>query len=140
LTEIKIFNPHSLPAPKGYSHGALAPEGRLLFVAGQIGCDTHGALVSADLAEQFERALLNMMEVVRAAGGDAGSVVRLDIYVTDAVQYRTRLKSLGEAYRRVMGKHFPAMALVEVNGLFEPTAKVEVEATAVIPRGKDHQR
>jgi enamine deaminase RidA (YjgF/YER057c/UK114 family) len=130
-----MVNPDSLPKPRGYNHGVLAggpAGGRILFISGQIGCDGDGVIVSSDLVVQFERALRNMLEVVRASGGDVGSIARLTIYVTDATIYRARLKALGDVYRNVMGKHYPAMALLEVKGLFDPGAKIEIEATAVL--------
>ncbi len=133
MTTLTLLDPDGLPRPRGFSHGMMAHAGgRLLFVAGQIGCDENGALVSSDLVEQFERALSNVLAVVRAAGGDAASVARITIYVTDAVLYRAHLKGLGQAWRRVMGRHYPAMALLEVKGLFEPSARIELEATAVL--------
>src|SRR5262249_60016544 len=95
---------------------------RILFVAGQIGCDRQGAIVSSDIVEQFERALANTMVVVSEAGGQPSSIVRMIIYTTHVLQYRTRLKGLGEAYRRGMGPHYPALVLLEVKGLFEPNA------------------
>ena len=127
-----FVNPASLPAPRGFSHGVAMDGDRVLFVAGQIGCDQHGTMVSSDIVEQFERALSNAVEVVREAGGTSESIARLTIYTTDMAQYRARLKGLGEAYRKDMGRHYPAMALLEVKALFEPMAKVELEATAVI--------
>jgi enamine deaminase RidA (YjgF/YER057c/UK114 family) len=126
------LNPPSLPAPRGFSHGVVASGERILFVAGQIGCDAKGAIASSDLVDQFERALRNVMEVVVQAGGGPESIARMTVYVTDLIEYRARLKGIGEAWRRVMGKRYPAMCLVEVNRLFEPTAKVELEATAVL--------
>lgn len=127
-----MINPPSLPRPRGYNHGVLTPAGRLLFVAGQIGCDAHGVVTSSDLVEQFERALRNLVAVVAAAGGAPESIARIDIFVTDALQYRARLKGLGAAYQRVMGRHYPAMTLLEVRALFDPTAKIELEGTAVL--------
>lgn len=128
------IQPASLGAAKGYSNGMLAPAGaRLLFVAGQIGWDKGGKLVSDEFAAQFRKALENAMAVVREAGGEAGHVGRLTIYVVDRHEYNAQLKQVGAAYREVMGKHFPAMALVEVKALLEPGAKVEIEATAAVP-------
>lgn len=109
-----------------------APGGRILFVAGQVGWDENQRLVEGGFAEQFAQALANVVAVVRAAGGDAENVGRLTIYVTDCSEYLTQIKEVGEAYRGVMGKHYPAMALVEVQALLEPDAKVEIEATAVV--------
>jgi enamine deaminase RidA (YjgF/YER057c/UK114 family) len=133
MSRFSFFNPDALPAPKGFNHGVMAPgAGRILFVAGQIGCDRQGAVVSSDIVEQFELALGNMMLVIREAGGTPESIARLTIYTTDVLQYRSRLKGLGEAYRKVMGRHYPAMALLEVKGLFEPNARIELEATAIL--------
>ncbi len=128
----KLVNPGALPAPKGFSHGVLASGSRTLFVAGQIGCDANGVVVDSDLVVQFERALENVVAVVREAGGVAASVTRLTIYVTDALEYRGRLKGLGQAWQRVMGKHYPAISLLEVKSLFDRGARIELEATAVL--------
>lgn len=128
-----VFNPESLAKPHGYSNGMLLGPGRTLFVAGQIGWDANAKLVSTDIVPQFEQALKNSLEVVRAAGGSAEHVGRLTIYVTDKRAYLAKTREIGEGYRRVFGKHFPAMALVEVKDLLEDGALVEVEATAVIP-------
>lgn len=125
-------NPESLGAPKGYSNGILA-SGRTLFVAGQIAWDRAHRIVCQDFAGQFGKALENVLEVVRAAGGGPGHVARLTIYVTDRHEYLGALAAVGQAYRAVMGRHFPAMSLVEVKALLEPGAKVEIEATAVLP-------
>jgi enamine deaminase RidA (YjgF/YER057c/UK114 family) len=126
-------NPESLGAPKGYSNGILTPPGRFLFVAGQIAWDAEHRIVSADFARQFERALANVVAVVREAGGEPTHLARLTIYVTDRDAYLADLGGVGKAYRAVMGRHFPAMALVEVKALLEPGAKVEIEGTAVLP-------
>ena len=129
-----LINPEELGAPRGYSHGILTPPGsRLLFIAGQVGWDAEQRLVSDDFLGQFDQALTNVVAVVQAAGGDARHIARLTIYVLDKQQYLEDLRGVGEAYRRVMGRHFPAMALVEVRGLVEPGAKVEIEGTAAIP-------
>jgi len=128
------INPESLGAPRGYSHGMLAPAGgRLLCVAGQVAWDRDGRLAAADFPGQLARALENVLAVVRAAGGGPEHVVRLTLYVTDRRQYLADLPAVGEAYRRAMGRRYPAMALVEVAGLLEPGALVEIEGTAVVP-------
>jgi enamine deaminase RidA (YjgF/YER057c/UK114 family) len=106
--------------------------GELLFVAGQIGSTRTGPLVSADLVAQFAQALDNVLDVVWAAGGRPESVARFVLYVTDKREYRDRSKPIGEAYRKRMGKHFPAMTLVEVKSLLEDDAKVEIEAVALL--------
>jgi enamine deaminase RidA (YjgF/YER057c/UK114 family) len=129
-----MVNPESLGAPKGYSNGVLAaPNGRLLFVAGQVAWDADQRVVSEDFAEQFARALENVVTVVTAAGGKAEDLVRFTIFVTDKREYVAGLRRIGEHYRRVMGRHYPAMALIEVKGLLEEGAKVEIEGTAVLP-------
>ena len=130
---MRLINPAELGAPSGYSNGALAPAGaQILFVAGQVGWNRDQKLVSDDFAAQFEQALRNVVTVVTEAGGTAENLARLTVYVTDKQEYLEDLEALGQAYRRVMGRHFPAMALVEVQALLEPGAKVEIEGTAAI--------
>lgn len=129
----RLINPEALGAPRGYSNGVLAATGQLLFVAGQIGWDAEGRLVSGDLTPQFERALANVLGVVAAAGGVPSDLCRLTIYVADRDEYLREVKGIGAVYRRLMGRHYPAMALLEVARLLEQGAKVEIEATAVIP-------
>lgn len=131
---MRLINPAELGAPSGYSHGALTPAGsRILFVAGQVGWDQDQHLVSDSFVDQFEQALDNVVTVVKEAGGTAENVARLTIFVTDKQEYLEGLEALGQAYRRVMGRHFPAMALVEVQAFLEPGAKIEIEGTAAIP-------
>ena len=129
----KLVNPPSMGKPRGYSNGVLsAGGGNLLFVAGQIGCDENQKVVSDDFVEQFDQALANVLTVVREAGGQADEIARLVIYVTSKAEYVDSLRIVGERYRKRMGTHFPAMALLEVKGLLDPAAKVEIEATAVV--------
>ncbi len=124
-----LINPAS-----GYSNGVLADaDGRLLFIAGQIAWDENQKIVSDDFVEQFDRALENVVTVVKAGGGKADNIARLVIYVTDKIEYRERTKEVGDRYRKHMGKHFPAMVLVEVKGLLDDRAKVEIEGMAVLP-------
>jgi enamine deaminase RidA (YjgF/YER057c/UK114 family) len=130
--KMTIINPASLAEPRGYNNGLLFEGGRLLFVAGQIGWDRERRIISDDFADQFALALENVLAVVREAGGDAASIARLLIFVTDKKEYISRLKDVGAAYRHIMGKHFPAMSLVEVSALLEDLAKVEIEAIAII--------
>lgn len=132
---MKILNPEALGEPRGYSNGVLMESGLLLFIAGQIGWDGDQRIVSDDFAAQFAQALENVLTVVREAGGEAENIARLTIYVADKQEYSSHLRDVGSAYRQLMGKHFPAMTLVEVSGLLEHLAKVEIEATAVIPAG-----
>jgi enamine deaminase RidA (YjgF/YER057c/UK114 family) len=128
----KLVNPESLGAPHGYSNGVLAAAGRLLFISGQIAWDKQQQIVSADLAEQFDRALANVIAVVTEAGGKPEQIARLIIYVTDKNEYKARMKEIGERYRARMGKHFPAMVLVEVAGLLEDRAQIEIEGIAIL--------
>lgn len=124
----EIINPESLGAPSGWNHGMLGPRGgRVLFVAGQT-----APAAGPGLVDQWAAVLERVVRVVRAAGGGPTDIGRMTIYVTDLAAYKANLKPIGEAYRRVMGKHFPAMALVEVTSLVDLGAVVEIEATAVI--------
>jgi enamine deaminase RidA (YjgF/YER057c/UK114 family) len=128
-----IINPAELGAPRGWNNGMLARAGgRTLFIAGQTARDGSGRVAAADFVTQFDAALGNVLVVLGQAGGAPGDIGRCTIYVTDMAQYRASLKPLGEAYRRRMGTHFPAMALVEVKSLVDPQAMVEIEATAVL--------
>lgn len=136
MSRVAPINPASLGAPRGYSHGVLAPAGgRLLAIAGQVAWDERQAVVGDDFASQFGQALANVVAVVREAGGEPRDVAQLTIFVVDCHEYTSSLKRVGEAYRRVMGSHYPAMALVEVSALLEPGAKVEIQGLAVLPPG-----
>ena len=129
----KLINPESLGAPHGYSNGVLTePGGRLLFIAGQVAWNQQQQIVAGDLVGQFDRALANVIAVVTEAGGRPEQIARLVIYVTDKDEYRVHMKEIGERYRARMGKHFPAMVLVEVAGLLEDRAKIEIEGTAIV--------
>jgi enamine deaminase RidA (YjgF/YER057c/UK114 family) len=130
---MKPINPKSLGRPRGYANGQLTREGpRLLFIAGQIGWDEEQRLVSDDFVEQFDRALRNVLAVVLEAGGAPTGVARLVVYVTDKHEYAARTAEIGERWRAQMGRHYPTMALVEVKGLLEDGAKVEIEGIAVL--------
>jgi enamine deaminase RidA (YjgF/YER057c/UK114 family) len=129
-----LINPESLGLPSGYSNGLLADaNGKLLFIAGQIAWNEKQKIVSDDFVEQFDRALANVLAVVQAANAKPEHIVRLVIYVTGKLEYRERTREVGERYRKHMGKHFPAMVLVEVAGLLDDAAKVEIEGMALIP-------
>jgi enamine deaminase RidA (YjgF/YER057c/UK114 family) len=129
----KLINPESLGAPSGYANGLLTePGGRLLFIAGQIAWNEKHEIVSDDFVEQFDQALANVIAVAGEAGGKASDIARLIIYVTDKHEYRERTREVGERYRKHMGKHFPAMVLVQVAGLLDDAAKVEIEGIAVL--------
>ena len=130
MTRFEIVNPDELGAPSGFSHGLAAQAGsRLLFVAGQT------APEAGDLVAQFGAALERALAVVRAAGGRPTDVGRLTIYVTDMAAYRAERPRLGDVWRATMGRHYPAIALVEVRSLVDPAALVEIEATAALPAG-----
>ncbi len=129
----KLINPISLGTPRGYANGILFdPGGKLLFVAGQIGWDEHQRVVSEDFVAQFDRALANIIAVVTEAGGSPQQIARIVIYVTNKREYTDRLTEVGKSYRAHLGKHFPAMVLVEVKSLLDDAAKVEIEAIAVL--------
>ena len=129
----EILNPESLGAPKGWNNGLLAPkEGRLLFIAGQAGWEEKAPGQAPGFAGQFTRALDKVLAVLREAGGKPDDLARLTIYVTDLGAYRASRKAIGEAWRERLGKHYPAAALVEVSGLVDQGALVEMEATAVL--------
>ena len=129
-----LINPESLGAPNGYSNGLVAdPGGRLLFIAGQIAWDENQRIVNEDFVEQFDKALANVITVLTAAGGKPENIARLVIYVTNKIEYRERTREVGERYRKHMGRHFPAMVLVQVAGLLDDAAKVEIEGIAVLP-------
>ncbi|MGH6912084.1 MAG: RidA family protein [Geminicoccales bacterium] len=130
---MQILHPPGWPRPRGYANG-VAAEGRLVFVAGQIGWDERETIVSDDLAEQVKKALENTLAVLREADAGPQHVVRMTWYITDRQAYLARSRELGEVYRTLMGRHYPAMAVVEVKALIEERAKVEIETTAVVPR------
>lgn len=130
---MRPVNPESLGEARGWSHGLLAPAGgHVLFVAGQTARSPGGDIVPGGFVAQFERALERVLRVVREAGGEPRDVGRMTVYVTDVAAYRDSLGPLGDAWRRHMGRHYPAMALVEVSGLVDEGALVEIEATAVL--------
>ena len=126
-----MLQPRGWPRPKGFANGIRA-RGEMVFVGGMIGADSEGRLAEGFVA-QTRQALKNITEVLAQAGGAPAHVVRLTWYVRDMDEYRADLAALGAAYRAVMGRHFPAMAVVEVSRLVEPAARVEIEATAVLP-------
>lgn len=128
---MKPVNPESWPQPRGYSNGLIAEGSKVLFIAGQVGWDEAGKFAGGFVL-QFELALKNVLQVLRAAGGDATDIGRFTIYIKDKEQYRQSLKQVGKVYRSAMGKHYPAMSLVVVKDLLEDEALVEIEATAVL--------
>ena len=128
--KLELINPPELGAHPGYSQGVKA--GSLLFIAGQVAWDEQSRIVSTDFAAQFSKALANVLAVVRAAGGQPQSLVRLTLYVLDRKEYLAARKQVGIAWREQMGSHYPAMTLVEVKGLLEEGARLELEATAAL--------
>ena len=128
----ELVNPPDLAKPRGFSHGAVA-RGRTLAIAGQIGWDGAARLVSPEFAPQFEQAIGNVARVLAAAGGRPEDLISLRIYVTDKRRYLSHIQEVGAAYRKHLGRHFPAMALVQVADLLEEGALVEIEGLAVLP-------
>jgi len=131
----EILQPKGWASPQGYANG-IAAEGRLVFIAGQIGWDAEARMAGKDLVAQVEQALKNIVAVLVEAGGGPEHLTRLTWYITDKAAYVARRRDIGVAYRRVIGRHFPAMSLLVVAGLLEDGAQVEIEATAVIPVAK----
>ena len=129
---IRVIQPPHFAPPRGYANGMLA-EGRMLYIAGQIGWESDGTFASDDFVAQFARALDNVIDVVRAAGAEPDTLVKMTVYVTDLEAYRQRAAELGPVWRQRLGRHYPAMALVAVAGLVEPRAQVEIEAVACLP-------
>ena len=131
---MKILQPAHWAPPRGYANG-IAARGELVFVAGQIGWNAAQKLESTDIVAQARQALANIVAVLAEAGARPEHIVRMTWYVTDRREYRDAYGRLGAVYREVIGRHFPAMTAVEVNGLIEDGARIEIEATAVIPDG-----
>lgn len=127
-----ILQPPSWVRPKGYSNG-IVTRGRMVFVSGMVGWDAQSRLVGKDLVSQTRQALLNIVEVLKEASARPEHIVRMTWYLVDKVEYLEKQKELGEVYREVIGRHYPAMTAVQVAGLVEEGARVEIEATAVIP-------
>lgn len=128
-----FLQPDGWATPKGYANG-IAAEGRQIFIAGQIGWNARAEFESDDYVAQVEQALSNIVQVLKEAGGEPRHIVRLNWYLTSKADYVAHQKEVGEAYRRVIGRHFPTMSLLIVAGLLEDRAKVEIEATAIIPK------
>ena len=129
---MQILQPPGWAKPKGFSNG-ISCQGRLVFIGGQIGRSGRGEWIDQSFAGQFRQALKNILEVLAQAGGKPEHLVRLTWYVLDRKEYLASLKELGAAYRELMGRHYPTMAVVQVSGLVEDAARLEIEATAVIP-------
>jgi enamine deaminase RidA (YjgF/YER057c/UK114 family) len=129
---MRVLQPPGWPRPRGYANG-VAARGTMVFVAGQIGWDERQTIVSDDLAQQLAQALDNTLAVLREAGAGPEHVVRMTWYLTDKRDYLARAGELGAIWRARMGRHYPAMAVVEVSALIEDRAKIEIESTAVLP-------
>jgi enamine deaminase RidA (YjgF/YER057c/UK114 family) len=128
-----ILQPPGWARPKGFSHGVAVKGGTTVYIAGQIGSDEKGVIREKTFSKQFKTALQNILTVLAEAGGRPEHLVRLTWYVLDLKEYSAALKDIGAAYRELIGKHYPAMAVVQVTGLVEPEARLEIEATAVLP-------
>jgi len=133
MTAHSFLQPRGWKKPQGFANG-MVTDGRTVFLAGQVGWNAEQRFESQDFVAQVRQALENILALVHEAGGKVEHIARLTWFVTDKNDYLSRLSELGEAYRSVMGRHFPAMTLVEVAALVEDEAKVEIEATAVVPR------
>ena len=129
---MKILQPPGWARAKGFSNG-ISCSGRLVFIAGQVGWSGQGVWEARDFAGQFRQAVKNIISVLHEAGGKPEHIVRLTWYVLDKKEYLGALGDVGAAYRELMGKHYPTMAVVQVGGLVEDQARLEIEATAVIP-------
>lgn len=130
---IERVNPSSLAAPSGFSHAVVASGGRLVFLAGQTALDGSGSIVGSTVAEQFERALANLLTALAAAGGSPGQLVSLTVYAVDLADYRAQGRDIGAIWRRLVGRDYPAMAAIGVSRLWDTAALVELQGYAVIP-------
>jgi len=129
---MKALLPPGWPRPKGYSN-AISARGRIIVTAGLVGWDAQERFVAADLAGQFRQILENLRLVLAEGGAGPEHIVRMTWYVTDVAEYRASLREIGNAWRELIGKHFPAMAVVQVGALVEPQAKIEIETMAIVP-------
>lgn len=130
---LERVNPPSLARPSGFSHAVVATGGRMVFLAGQVALGADGAIVGRTVAEQFDRALANLLEALRAVGGSPDHLASLTVYVVDLDDYRRQSGEIGLAWRRLVGLEYPAMAAVGVSRLWDPAALVEIQGYAVIP-------
>jgi len=130
---MQILQPPEWAKPRGFSNGIAVKGGTTVYIAGQVGWTGAGVWEAKDFAGQFRQALKSILEVLAQAGGRAEHIVRLTWYVIDRDEYLASLKAIGLAYRELMGRHYPAMTVVQVSGLVENAARLEIEAIAVIP-------
>ena len=129
---MKILQPPDWPRPKGYANG-VAAKGSLVFLSGIVGWNAQGQFASRDFVAQVRQALLNIVEVLNQAKARPEHIARMTWYVLDKEEYMAAAKEMGAAYREIIGRHYPAMTVVEVSGLVEANARVEIEVTAVVP-------
>lgn len=129
-----VLLPEGWAPPIGYSNGIAADDGRLVFIAGQVGWDAAQNFHSADLVVQFDQALANVLAVLAAAGGKPEHLCRITAYCCDKPAYLAGRRDLGAIWRRQVGAHYPAMSMIFVSDLLDPPARIELEATAVVPR------
>ena len=129
---MKALLPPGWPRPKGYSN-ALSARGRIIVTAGLVGWDEQERFVAPDLTGQFRQILTNLLLILAEDGAGPEHIVRMTWYVTDVTEYRAGLEEVGSAWRELIGKHFPAMAVVQVGALVEPEAKIEIETIAIVP-------
>lgn len=131
---MKALLPPGWPRPKGYSNG-ISAQGRMIFTAGVVGWDEQERFVGEGMAGQFRQVILNTLAILKEGGAGPEHIVRMTWYVTDRDEYLRDIAQIGATYRELMGKHFPAMAVVQVAALVEPAARIEIETTAVVPDG-----
>ncbi len=129
---MRTLQPPGWPRPKGYANGIEA-EGKLIFVAGQVAFDTRELVTTDDFAGQVAQALRNIVAILHSADAEPRHIVRMTWFVSDAEEYNASLKAIGANYREIIGDHYPAMSVLEISGFVEDGAKVEIEATAVVP-------
>ncbi|MDP9343776.1 MAG: RidA family protein [Actinomycetota bacterium] len=130
----RLINPEKLLPPQGFSHAVVPAAGRTIYLGGQAGHRPDGS-IDEGIVAQFDQAAANVVEALRAAGGSPEHLVSVQIFVTDAAEYRSALREIGEAWRRRLGRHFPAVSLFEIRGLFDARARVELVCVAVVPEG-----
>jgi enamine deaminase RidA (YjgF/YER057c/UK114 family) len=130
--DVERINPGELARPSGFSHAVSVPAGRMVFLAGQVGMDRDGKVVSGGVVAQFEQALANLLTVLAAAGGQPGDLVSLTIYLVDLADYQARARDIGAVWRRLAGAGYPAMAGVGVSRLWDPEALVEIQGIAAV--------
>jgi enamine deaminase RidA (YjgF/YER057c/UK114 family) len=132
----RVLHPKGWKSPIGYANGILAPEGRVVFIAGQVGWDAEERFHSEDLVPQFEQALRNILAILAEAGGVPSDICRMTAFCIDKPAYLKGRRDLGRIWKRLIGEHYPAMSMIFVSDLLDTPAKIELEATAVIPEGR----